>query len=151
MIYDRLTNAEQYFCLGEKFKKAFEFLVNTDLKKIEDGKYEIDGDEIFANVQSLTTKNKDDKKWEVHRKYIDIQYVITNKECMGYGILEDFKEITDKYDDEKDVEFLNGEKFNYINVIEGDFVIFYPNDVHAPMLSVKENIDIKKVIVKIKI
>ena len=68
---------------------------------------------------------------------------------MGYGILEDFSEITQEYDEEKDVEFLNGNKFNFVDVQEGDFVIFYPNDVHAPMLSVKEPEAIKKVIVKI--
>jgi len=151
MIYDRLTNAQQYFCLGEKFKKAFNFLKNTDLKNTQDGKYEIQGDDIFANIQTLTTKTKEEKKWEVHRQYIDIQLVITGKECMGYGILEDFNEIIEKYNIDKDVEFLNGKKFNFINVEEGNFVIFYPNDVHAPMLSVQDEKKIKKVIVKIKV
>ena len=51
----------------------------------------------------------------------------------------------------KYIEFLDGDKFNFVDVSEGDFVIFYPNDVHAPMLSVKEPINIKKVIVKIAI
>ena len=149
MIYDRLKNKEQYYTLHKNFKKAFEFLANTDLKNIEDGSYEIDGKAIYANVQSLKTKLVKDKKWEVHRKYIDIQYVISGEEKMGYGILEDFNEITQKYDTEKDVEFLNGDKFNFVDVQEGDFVIFYPNDVHAPMLSVNEPINVKKVIVKI--
>ena len=149
MIYDRLKNKEQYYTLHKNFKKAFEFLANTDLKNIEDGSYEIDGKAIYANVQSLKTKLVEDKKWEVHRKYIDIQYIISGKEKMGYGILEDFNEITQKYDTEKDVEFLNGDKFNFVDVQEGDFVIFYPNDVHAPMLSVNEPINVKKVIVKI--
>ncbi|MBR3605604.1 MAG: YhcH/YjgK/YiaL family protein [Candidatus Gastranaerophilales bacterium] len=149
MIYDRLKNKEQYYTLHKNFKKAFEFLANTDLKNIEDGSYEIDGKTIYANVQSLKTKLVEDKKWEVHRKYIDIQYVISGEEKMGYGILEDFNEITQKYDTEKDVEFLNGDKFNFVDVQEGDFVIFYPNDVHAPMLSVNEPINVKKVIVKI--
>ncbi len=149
MIYDRLNNKEQYYTLHKHFKKAFEFLANTDLKNIEDGSYEIEGKAIYANVQSLQTKPVEEKKWEVHRRYIDIQYVISGEEKMGYGILEDFKEITEKYSEEKDVEFLNGEKFNFVDVQEGDFVIFYPNDVHAPMLSVKEPKNIKKVIVKI--
>ena len=149
MIYDRLKNKEQYYLLHKHFKKAFEFLANTDLKNIEDGSYEIDGKNIYANVQSLKTKLIEEKKWEVHRKYIDIQYVVSGKEKMGYGILEDFNEITQKYDKEKDVEFLNGDKFNFVDVQEGDFVVFYPNDVHAPMLSVKEQENIKKVIVKI--
>ena len=60
-------------------------------------------------------------------------------------ILEDFNEIIEKYNIDKDVEFLNGKKFNFINVEEGNFVIFYPNDVHAPMLSVQDEKKIKKV------
>lgn len=151
MIYDRLSNCEQYFILGEKFKKAFEFLKNTDLNNIEDGSYEILGKEIYANIQSLKTKPLEEKKWEVHRKYIDIQYVIKGKEKMGYGILEDFNTITEEYNNEKDIEFLEGKKFNFINVEENNFVIFYPNDVHAPMLAFGNPQNIKKVIVKIKI
>lgn len=151
MIFDKLNNAKQYYCLGEKIQKGFEFLLKEDLKTLPDGRYEILGNEIYANVQSLKTKNQNLKKWEVHRDYIDIQYVISGKEKMGYGLLADFNEIIEKYDKEKDVEFLNGEKFNFVNVQEGEFTIFYPNDVHAPMLSVEDDIEIKKVIVKIKI
>ncbi len=150
MIFDRLNNSKQYEILGEKFKLGFDFLKNNDLKTLKDGKHVIN-DEIYANVQTLTTKNKDEKKWEVHKDYIDIQYLITGKESMGYGILEDFRE-TVPYDKTKDVAFLETEKpFNYVNLEENDFVIFYPNDVHSPMLSVDKNIEIKKVIVKIKI
>ncbi len=150
MIFDNLNNMEQYYKLNENFKIGFEFLLNNDLKSLKDGKYQIKGDEVFANIQSLTTKEKSQKKWEAHKKYIDIQYVISGKECMGYGIYEDFK-TSEKYDEIKDVEFLEGEKYNYINVEENEFVIFYPNDVHAPMLCVENPEQIKKVIVKIAI
>ncbi len=150
MIFDRLSNSKQYEKLNEKFKNGFDFLKNNNLKEMKDGRYDI-AEGVFANVQSLKTKNKTAKKWEAHKDYIDIQYVIKGEECMGYGILEDFKKVVVPYDKEKDIEFLDGEKFNYINVNENDFVIFYPNDVHAPMLSVKEDVEIKKVIVKIKI
>ena len=149
MIYDKLNNCEQYYSLNEKFKKAFEFLKNTDLVNLDEGSYEIDGKNIYANVQSVDLKPIEQKKWEVHRKYIDIQYVITQKEKMGYGILEDFNKIIEKYDEDRDVEFLDGEKYNFINVDSGYFVIFYPNDVHAPMLRVDKAEKIKKVIVKI--
>lgn len=151
MIYDRLTNSEQYYVFGEKFEKAFEFLKNTDLEHLEDGSYEIDGREIYANVQTMTTKPVADKKWEVHRKYIDIQYVIKGEEKMGYGILEDFTDVTIPYNDSVDVEFLDGQKYNFVDVYAGDFVIFAPNDVHAPMLACEECSEIKKVIVKIRV
>lgn len=151
MIYDKLNNCEQYYVLGDKFKKAFDFIKNTDLLAISDGSYEIQGKEIYANVQSLKTKPIEEKKWEAHRKYIDIQYVICGSEKMGYGILENFDEIIEQYDSEKDIEFLNGKEFNFINIKSGDFVIFYPNDVHAPMLAYNKPINIKKVIIKIAI
>ncbi len=151
MIFDRLNNAKQYYTLGEKVKKGFEFLLNSPLVDLNDGKYEILSDEIYANVQTLKTKNEKDKKWEVHRSYIDIQYVIKGEEKMGYGILEDFTDVVAPYDCNKDVAFLSNGEYNYINVKQGDFVMFYPNDVHAPMLSVKDDTVIKKVIVKIKI
>lgn len=151
MIFDKLKNAKQYYSLGEKMQKGFEFLQNNDLKNLADGRYEILGDEIYANVQSLVSKNPDLKKWEVHRDYIDIQYVISGKEKMGYGLLNDFSDVVEEYSKEKDVEFLNGETFNFVDVQQGEFVVFYPNDVHAPMLSVADDIEIKKVIVKVKI
>lgn len=153
MIYDRLNNYKQYGVLGNKFELAFNWLKNTNLKEIEPKRYDI-SDGIFANVQTLKTKPMNEKKWEVHRKYVDIQYVITGKEKMGYGILEDFKKVVSPYDVEKDVEFLDildSKKYNFVDVQMGDFVIFYPNDVHAPMLSVDEDREVKKVIVKILI
>ena len=149
MIYDRLSNKEQYYVLNKNFKRAFDFLSNTNLIDLEEGSYEIDGKDVYANVQNIKTKPVADKKWEVHRKYIDIQYIIKGEEKMGYGLLEDFDVVVDEYSEEKDVAFLNGDKFNFIDVQAGDFVIFYPNDVHAPMLSVLEDSDVKKVIVKI--
>ncbi len=151
MIFDSLDNAKQYCALNNKLKKGFDFLLNSDLKNLKEGKYEIEGQEIFANIQTLTTKEKSEQKWEVHRKYIDIQYLIHGHECMGYGILKDFQTKVTEYDKEKDIEFLEGEVYNYINLKEGDFVIFFPNDVHAPMLYDKQPKNIKKVIVKIAI
>ena len=150
MIFDRLSNSKQYYILSKDIETALNWLQNTDLKNLENGSYKIDGDRIYANVQSLKTKPIEQQKWEVHRKYIDIQYVIKGFEKMGYGILEDFKTEVVPYSDEKDVAFLEGKNYNYVNVKEGDFVMFYPNDVHAPMLSVEKDVDIKKVIVKIR-
>ena len=150
MIFGKLSDAHKYFALSENIKKGFEFLINTDLKNISTGRHEIQGDEIFANVEILTTKPQTEAKWEAHRKYIDIQYVITGEEKMGYGVIDDFKKTVVPYNEVKDITFLEGENYNFVNVKENNFVIFFNSDVHAPMLSVKDNQEIKKVIVKIK-
>jgi len=151
MIFDELKNARYYFNFSNNFKEGFQFLLNSDLENLKEGKHIIKGDEIYANIQTLKTKPLEEQKWEVHRKYIDIQYVIKGREKMGFALLKDFNKTISPYDDVKDVAFLEGKNYNYINVQSGNFVIFYPNDVHAPMLSVEDGEEIKKVIIKIKV
>ena len=151
MIFDKLKNAAIYYPMHSGFKKGFEFLIDSDLRALEEGKYDIDSDNIFASVQSLTTKPVKDQKWEVHRRYIDIQYLIYGVERMHYGNLADFDFAHTQYDREKDIQFLDGRVYNAVNLQKGDFVIFYPHDVHAPMLSVVSPQDIKKVIVKVAV
>ena len=151
MIYDEIKNVHTYFSLNGRLKEGFQFLLNSDLKNLKDGRHIIKGDEIYANVQTLNTKPVEEQKWEAHKKYIDIQYVIRGREKMGFGVLSDFNKTVVPYDENKDVMFLEGENYSYIDVKEGSFVIFYPNDVHAPMLSVDSSEEIKKVIVKIAV
>ena len=152
MIFDNIKNAKQYFSLGEGIKKGFEFILNNDLNSLECGKYEI-SDGIYANVQELETKMPHEAKFEAHRQYIDIQYVILGEERMDFSLIENFQTQI-AYDEQKDVEFLSLKEDalcpNTINVKQTDFAIFYPQDAHAPMLSASDKqINIKKVIVKI--
>ena len=54
---------------------AFEYLKNTDFDNLEAGRYSIDGDLIYAQVLDLETKDKANFLPEVHRKYLDVQYM----------------------------------------------------------------------------
>ena len=148
MIFDSIENRELYSGLGEKFKTAFDFLKSTDFTLLEDGKIELDGENIFAIVQTYKTKNTEDAKWESHRKYVDIQYMISGAENMGF-VLNDYLEITDEYNSEDDIEFLKG-LGDFVQVNEGEFTIFFPDDAHMPGIKIKENEEIRKVVVKVR-
>ena len=149
MIFDNLENAEPYYPLSKKIKEAFQFIKSTDWKNLKPGKYELNED-IFANLQEYYTKNPKDTEFEVHRKYYDIQYVISGEEKMSFGCLENLK-VTKEYDETKDVAFGECPSSSVI-VQEGYFTFFAPKDAHKPCLNVsKENKKVKKVIVKIKI
>lgn len=149
MIFDSIENAELYYGLGEKFKKAFEFLKNSDLANLPQELIEIDGDNVFALPQRYLTKNETDARWESHRKFIDIQYVVFGSENMGF-VLEDYLDEVEPYDDEKDVEFFSGDG-DYVQVNEGEFVIFFPDDAHKPGLKVGSNEEVYKIVIKIKV
>ena len=148
MIKDKLSNAKTYFGISENLRRGFEWLINNDLVNMADGKHVIDGENIFANVQSYETK--DTAPFEGHRKYIDIQYMIKWKEKVG---VTDYTNCITKeaYNIEKDIEFLDSEKKIYQILEEGDFLIFFPQDAHQPALNPDEKLFVKKVIVKVGI
>lgn len=149
MIFDKLDNKGFYCNLLPKIKAAFDFITSTDWKNLSPGRYEYN-EEIFGNLQEYETKKPEDAQFEVHRDYIDIQYMISGTEDMAFGNLDDFKVLAE-YDKEKDVAF--GEcPSSSVTVPEGYFTLFTPKDVHKPSLNAaNQTKKVKKVIVKIKI
>ena len=149
MIKDRLINAKTYYNLSNNMQKGLVWLENTDLKNIEDGKYEIDGEDVYASVQTYETK--ENAKYESHWKYIDIQYMIKGKEKIGVTDLNNCTTCIE-YDSERDLEFYDINcKEEYLNLKENDFLIFYPQDAHKPSISIETSSTVKKVVVKVAI
>lgn len=149
MIFDVLYNADLYYGLDEKIKKALQFLQDTELENLEPGRIEIDGDDIFALVQKYTTKDFSDGKWEAHRKYIDIQYMVSGSESFGVVNI-DYLESKAEYDEENDIEFFDGDG-DYLQLNDDEFVILFPGDAHMPGIAVEEKEEVFKVVIKVAI
>lgn len=147
MILDSLDNVKHYRSLNERIKKGFEFLEEIDFETIEAGKYNVDGDDIFAIVSEYNTKEHPDAKPEAHERYLDIQYIVKGEEYIGYAPLED-QEVMVPYNVEKDVIFYHSE-LSLMKMSEGMFALFFPTDVHAPNMKIEESKPVKKVVVKI--
>jgi YhcH/YjgK/YiaL family protein len=148
MIIDKLTNSYLYETLSVRIKRAFDYLHQTDLNATPDGKYEIDGNNIYAVVQRYSTKLKEQGKWEAHRRYIDIQYIIQGQEMIGYSHLG--RLAPGEYDTALDVVFLAGEG-NYLPLSSGEFMLLYPEDAHMPCIAIDAPSAVKKVVVKIAV
>jgi biofilm protein TabA len=149
MICENMRSRNNYSSINDNFEMAFEFLKINDLKALAVGKYEIQGEDIFALVQEYTTENQEDKKWESHEKYIDIQLIVDGQEIMGYIKVEGL-EIEEDLRAESDIIFyketLNGSNIKFTN---GDYAIFFPEDAHKPGCAFGECSKIKKVVVKV--
>lgn len=149
MVADNLKNAALYNGMGERIKKALNYLQGTDFSKMEPGRYEIDGSDIYALVQKYDTKPAAEGKWEAHRKYADIQYVVEGVEQMGYAFIESL-EVSQEYDPEKDALLLRGSG-SMVICNRGTFAIFGPEDAHMPCIAVDKPTPVKKVVVKVRI
>ncbi len=149
MVIDKLKNSKLYENLGERIGKALNYLKETDFSKIENGKYEIEGNDIFAMVNEYNTKDATEGKLESHRNYLDVQYVAKGAEQIGYIPFNEQKPEID-YNIENDVTFYSGEK-SFTKLEEGMFAIFFPTDIHMPGIKLDFPVKVKKVVVKVKI
>ncbi|MDD5686755.1 MAG: YhcH/YjgK/YiaL family protein [Elusimicrobia bacterium] len=149
MIIDNIKNASLYYNLNARLKSAFSFLTRKDLSVMEPGKYEIEGTDIFAIVQSYQTKQKDKGFWESHRKYIDIQYMISGIESIGYADISCMKTLKE-YSEKDDLLVLEGNG-DFLTLNQDHFAILMPQDAHMPAIVHDTPQPVKKVVVKVKI
>ena len=140
-----------YFKNKERWAKAFKFLKSNDLTKLELKRYDIDGDNLFATVSEYQSKNEESAKFEAHRKYIDIQYVISGKEIMNLAPISTLKDVLTPYDAVKDIEFITVSKVVNYKASPSNFFIFFPDDAHRPGLKDGSNSPVRKIVIKVKV
>ena len=152
MIFDSIKNCEYYLGLNDKLGEAFNFIKKVVAESMPCGKYEICGDEIYANVMEYTTKPSCEGKFEGHRKYIDVQYVVSGIEAIE-TVEKTNSETVVEYDDSCDAAFFKETApFSTLVMNEGDFCVLYPHDLHKPGTSFDgKQSEIKKIVVKIKL
>ena len=140
--------AIEYHRNPRHWNQAFTFLKEADLQSLPVGKQELEGDHLFVAVSEYNSKKKGETKYESHKKYIDIQYVISGKELIGLTT-PDLVEVSEPYNEENDITFYNFEGGDYLQADPAKFFIFFPEDVHRPSIQDGESVPVKKAVVKI--
>ena len=149
MLYDSLKHIEFYKGIHPGVYRALEILRDTDFSQLEDKRYEVDGDNLFFFLQSYETKPDNDTP-EAHRKYIDIQFLVSGREKMGVAPLEDMSEEVEARPD-GDIWFYRG-PMDYITLTAGGrFAVLWPGDAHAPSIAVDSPAPCRKCVVKVKV
>ena len=142
MILDKITNITQYRGLSKNIDESFNYIENTDFSILKNGRYDIDSN-MFVLVNEYSTKENESNISEAHRKYIDLQYVLSGSEIIEYETLEN-QNIVKEYDKENDYTLYNLKNKNTLILSEGMFAIFYPEDLHMPGIINNESVKIKK-------
>ncbi len=151
MILDRLENASSYATLGGRIAQAL-LAMGSDFVERPDGRYQIDGDHLVAIVQSYVPKPASEGRFEAHRRYIDLQYLVSGSELMRVAPVRLLVE-RQAYDADSDVIFFDSpaERAGADLWVEaGMFAIFFPHDGHMPSLYDGRSDYVKKVVFKIE-
>lgn len=148
MILSPLSQADRYAGLHPRFPAAFAFLRQEGLADLTPGRYEIDGDKLFALITDGPGRSRDEGKLESHRAYIDIQYVAGGIDEMGWKSTPTCTQPQSEFDTAKDVVLYDDTPDAYVATGPGSFAIFFPEDAHTPLLS---DGNLHKVVMKIAI
>ena len=147
MIIDELKNYHQYLSGNSRFKAAFEFLLKGDFELCRGKRFEIDGENVYAESGIFPLRSPENAPLEAHDRYIDIQYCIRGEEEFGWKSRENCKEDI-PYNIERDIVFFEKADKVEFKLQAGQFVIFYPNDAHSPLIGTSE---VEKCVVKVKL
>jgi YhcH/YjgK/YiaL family protein len=147
MIIDTLDNFGKYVGLNALFADVEKFLAENDLATMEPGKYPIKGSDLFVNIAVAKGKAPDEAVLETHIRMIDIQIPIDGQETYGYTPFCRLPE--SPYNAEKDIAKYPGLMAeSFVDCQPGMFAVFFPQDGHAPCITMAP--EIKKAIFKVK-
>lgn len=148
MILDCLENADKYAAMHPGFAAAFQFLRTADFANMPQGRNEIDGDRLHVMIGREPGQGREKRKLEFHQQYIDIQCVIAGSDEIGWRSSARCAAIDTPYDAKREVGFYADRPETYLELGPNDFVIFWPEDAHAPLSG---RADMIKAVVKVAV
>jgi uncharacterized protein, YhcH/YjgK/YiaL family len=150
MILDSLAQASLYRPLGPRFAAGLDWLLRLDLS-LPDGRYAIEGDDVYALVQSYETQPAGEKRFESHRVYADIHYIVSGMERIDHAFQPELTPITD-YDESKDfLLYADPAAATSLRLGVGSFAVFLPADAHRPGCTWEKTSQMRKVVVKVRV
>ena len=141
MIKDHINNAHRYDDLHPNFRSVLEILQSLNLDALQPGHIELDGKYVYININTTNGQSKELARLEAHRQYIDIQMPLSGKETFGVKATNECLNPMGEFDFERDIVFYNDSPT--------EFIIFFPDDAHAPCIDTDENH--MKLVVKISV
>jgi biofilm protein TabA len=152
MIVTDLKHIDRQVSMTPAMRRAIDFLRRPDIHQLADGRVEIDGDRVFAVVQRYETLATGGPKFEYHRKYMDVQCVVSGQEIIGWAPVE-LMTAAGAYDADKDICFgtVAAEKWTPVKLREGQVAVLWPEDGHAPRLAAGAASPVMKIVVKVAV
>jgi YhcH/YjgK/YiaL family protein len=148
MILQPLAEAEALAALAPGIGAGLAWLRGFD-PATPDGRYPIEGERVFALVSRYHTGPATEKRFETHRRHLDLQYLAEGRERILYLPLGGL-EVETPYDEAKDITFYAEPKFSSSLLMEpGDLAVFFPGDGHKPGCMAGGRDPVLKVVVKV--
>lgn len=150
MIFSSI-NVKQSAKYPAAIQKALDYLKAHDFTKMEPGVYEIQGKEIYAQVFDAPTEPIEKRHPESHEKFVDVQFLASGKEKLGFTTNYGKYEVLERYDERDLIFYKDVQDEGFIESRPGNFCIFFPEDIHRPQVVSGEPMNVRKVVIKVAV
>jgi biofilm protein TabA len=153
MIFSDLAHVAEQTALTPALEAGFNYLKNLDLSRLEEGRYPVDGERVFAIVAFYEAKAVGEiVELEGHCKYIDLQFLAAGQESIAWAPEAEAQPRL-PYDADSDAWVCNlpAERLTWVKMTAGQVAVLYPSDAHAPQYAAGQPSAVKKVVVKVAI
>lgn len=149
MISDSFDNSARYHI--PYFAQIARFLEERGSAEISEGEIEILGRDLFVRVSEYVPGRPDKKQFEAHRIYADFQFIAAGREIIQYTSEPNLKSSA-HYDEREDIQFFETPSdLSSLVVFAGQFVFFFPGELHRPCCQADPNPGkVRKLVFKIR-
>lgn len=138
--------------LPQAILAALKALAGMDFAGLEDGVLVTSLADMKFTLFHAETAPAASKKPETHLKNIDIHYLVSGQEALGYQPFSPALKVTERFYDDDNVFYENHPEQQSMTVIApGGFVVYFPWDVHMPLCAADQPAKIRKVVVKVPV
>lgn len=151
MIFSSIYAKDDTSNYPQAIQTAIAYLKANDFVAMEPGVYEIQGKDIYAQVFDAETGDASEKRPEVHEKFVDVQFLASGKERLGFTPDTGNYEVDERIDERDLIFYKSVENEGFIEAVPGCYSIFFPQDVHRPACASGESMKVRKVVVKVAV
>ena len=116
------------------YAKAIEYIRTHDLNALENGRHELDGDNLFVNIVDGKMRPVTDARLEVHDVYIDVQVPLSKGETYGIKPRVECVSQDGEMNTVDDIMFYDDPIVQTMSAEAGEIVTFAPDMAHAPLI-----------------
>lgn len=150
MIFSSIYQEDEYKNYPMAIQKAVDYLKSHDFNAMETGVYEIDGRDMYAQVMDTETGPASERRPEVHEKYLDVQFLASGRERLGFTRDTGKYEVDQRFQERDLIFYKKVENEGFIESQPGCFCVFFPSDVHRPAVESGSPMTVRKVVVKVR-
>lgn len=151
MIFSSINTKDDFKSYPEAIQRAIDYLKSNDFVNMDTGVYEIEGKKMYAQVFDAETDAAQTKRPEVHEKYLDVQFLASGIEKLGFTPDTGKYEIDERIDEKDLIFYKSVENEGFITSTPGCFCVFFPSDIHRPAVMVDKPLKIRKVVIKVSV